>query len=305
MWLAVGEDVRQGQERPRLIPRLVATWLVGFGLAVTGIVGCGRGPGAMPAPTPPAATVVPVFAQTVPVREPVPIDNQFVVRANRDVLVSGAVFDLDAGPVTVTLPDPGMRFIVELAVDRNHYNPAVAYGAGTHTFRKGKIGTRYVLVAIRILVDPTDPKDVQQVHALQDAIQVKQAGGPGRYEAPNWDPVSQKRVRDALLVLGGTLPDLKRTFGRRDQVDPVRHLIGTAMGWGGNNEKDAMYLNVTPSQNDGETVYRHTVRDVPVEAFWSISLYNADGYFVKNPFDAYNLNSVTAKKGAHVAPAFS
>jgi len=31
-------------------------------------------------------------------REPAPIDNQNVIRLNRDTLYSGAVFDLDAGP---------------------------------------------------------------------------------------------------------------------------------------------------------------------------------------------------------------
>ena len=67
-------------------------------------------------------------------------------------------------------------------------------------------------------------------------------------------------------------------FGRRDEVDPVRHLIGTATGWGGNPDRDAIYLNVTPGKNDGKTVYRLIVRDVPVDGFWSISVYSADGY---------------------------
>jgi hypothetical protein len=58
-----------------------------------------------------------------------------------------------------------------------------------------------------------------------------------------------------------------------------------------------LYLNVTPSKNDGSTIYRLNVNDVPVDAFWSISLYNAEGQFQKNPFDAYTLNSITAKKG--------
>jgi hypothetical protein len=38
-------------------------------------------------------------------RELTPIDKQLVVRSNRDTLNSGAVFDLDAGPVTITLPN--------------------------------------------------------------------------------------------------------------------------------------------------------------------------------------------------------
>src|SRR5580698_9476895 len=42
-------------------------------------------------------------------REPAPIDNQTVIRLNRDTLYSSAVFDLDAGPVTVTLPQSGKR----------------------------------------------------------------------------------------------------------------------------------------------------------------------------------------------------
>jgi hypothetical protein len=37
---------------------------------------------------------------------------------------------------------------------------------------------------------------------------------------------------------------------------------------------------------------------VPVEAFWSISVYNAEGYFVKNQYDANSLNNITAEKSA-------
>jgi hypothetical protein len=37
---------------------------------------------------------------------------------------------------------------------------------------------------------------------------------------------------------------------------------------------------------------------VPVDAFWSISVYNAEGHFQKNTFDAYALNNITAKKEA-------
>ena len=87
-------------------------------------------------------------------------------------------------------------------------------------------------------------------------------------------------------------------FGTRNEVDPIRHLIGSAMAWGGNPERDATYLNVTPEKNDGVTPYRLTVRDVPVDGFWSISVYNGQGYFEPNPFEAYTINNLTAKKNA-------
>ena len=44
-------------------------------------------------------------------REIMAIDKQTVVRANRDTLYSAGVFDLDAGPVTITMPDAGTRFM--------------------------------------------------------------------------------------------------------------------------------------------------------------------------------------------------
>ena len=69
-------------------------------------------------------------------------------------------------------------------------------------------------------------------------------------------------------------------------------------GGAANPEKDAIYLTVVPSKNDGATVYKLSAKDVPVDGFWSISVYNAKGYFEKNQYDAYTLNNITAKKGA-------
>ncbi|MCD9109827.1 DUF1214 domain-containing protein [Bradyrhizobium japonicum] len=232
-------------------------------------------------------------------REPIQVDKQAVIRSNRDTLYSALVLDLDAGPATITLPDAGKRFRSMQVINEDHYVVGkVEYGAGSYTLDRDKAGTRYVLVALRTLVDPNDPKDVEKVHAIQDAIKVSQKA-PGKFEIPNWDAASQKKVRDALLVLSSTTAGFKNAFGAKGQVDPIRHLIATAAGWGGNPDKDATYLSVTPEKNDGNTVYKLTVPgNVPVDGFWSISLYNAEGYFEKNPYNAYSLNNLTATKSA-------
>jgi hypothetical protein len=229
-------------------------------------------------------------------REIEPVDRQIVIRANRDTLYSAAVFDLDAGPVTIALPDAGKRFMSLIVIDEDQYTPAVFYG-GSHSFSKERVGTRYLMLALRTLVDPSDPKDVEQAHALQDAATIRQ-GSPGKFEIPVWDPVTHKKVKDALLVLASTLPDSDRGFGTKSEVDPVRRLILSASAWGGNPDKEAKYLNVFPEKNDGRTVYRLNVGNVPVDGFWSISVYNAAGNFNKNALDAYSLNNLTAKKGA-------
>jgi hypothetical protein len=232
------------------------------------------------------------------IRTPTEIDNQLVIRMNRDTLYSSVVFDLDAGPATITMPDAGTRFMSLQVISEDHYVPAVFYGPGSHTLNKDEVGTRYVMAAVRTLVDPSDPKDLDQVHALQDAIKVEQRG-PGKFEIPNWDQASQKQIRDALLVLAAHTDGFNNAFGAKVKVDPIRHLIGTAAGWGGNPDKDATYLSYNPPKDDGTTIYRLTVPgSVPVEAFWSISLYNKEGYFQKNDLNAYSLNNITAKKSA-------
>lgn len=222
------------------------------------------------------------------------LDKQNVIRMNRDTLYSSGLFDLDAGPVTITLPDPGKRFMSMQVISEDHYTPQVVYKPGTYTLTRDNVGTRYALAALRILVDPNNPDDVKQVHALQQAVKVEQAS-PGTFEVPKWDPVTQKRVRDALLVLASSLPDSRGAFGTKAEVDPTHRLIFAASAWGGNPDKDALYLNVTPERNDGKTVHALHVGDVPVDGFWSISVYNQAGYFEANPQNAYTLNNVTAK----------
>jgi hypothetical protein len=39
-----------------------------------------------------------------------------------------------------------------------------------------------------------------------------------------------------------------------------------------------------------------TVGDVPVDGFWSISVYNAAGYFEPNERDAYAINNITGAR---------
>jgi len=292
---------------------LTTTCVIGAAIAMLGAAH------AQTATTPPAGTAVPVtvdnfvraesdmyvnalakqggLGKFLHRREPASIAHQTVIRLNRDTLYSSGVFDLDAGPVTITLPDPGKRFMAMQVINEDHYTPNVFYGAGTHILTRENVGTRYMVVAIRTLVDPGSPDDIKQVHVLQDGVQVSQAG-PGKLETPNWDAASQKKVRDALLILASTIPDFKGAFGTKAEVDPVRRLVGAAAAWGGNPDKDASYLNFTPASNDGKTIYKLSAKDVPVDGFWSVSVYDAKGYYEPNAAGAYSLNNVTAKKGA-------
>jgi hypothetical protein len=226
----------------------------------------------------------------VHLRGPVPLDQQVVIRMNRDTLYSSAVVDISAGAV-LEIPAVGDRYLSVQVTNEDHLVNRVLREPGRHELTVDECGSRFVNTSVRIFVDPDDPDDVGAVNALQDGL-VIEAASDGPYDHPDYDSASLDHTRGLLLQLMEGVPDSRGAFGRADEVDPVRHLLGTAAGWGGLPEWEAFYTiesEPRPAAHD-RIVFRH----VPVDAFWSITVYNRDGYFEANPSGRYSFNGVTA-----------
>ena len=233
------------------------------------------------------------FGQLFHSREPYNVDNQVTVRGNRDTLYSFGVFDLTS-PLTITLPETGGRYQSLMVVNQDHSLDA-AYSPNVITLTEENVGTRYVMLTVRTFMDPNDAADVAAAHRLQDAVKVEQAD-IGVLDLPNWDQEEVEQTRNAINVVASTITDTSKMFGRKEDLDPVYWMLGAALGWGGLPAEAATYLNFVPEQNDGETAYKLTVKDVPVDAFWSVTLYDAEGWMPVNEFNAYSFNSVTAER---------
>ncbi len=219
-----------------------------------------------------------------------------LTRGSRDLLYSFGVFDLTT-PVTITLPEQteeNKRFQSMRIVNEDNYILEDTTEPGTYQINAWDAGTRYVQVQIRTFVNADDPNDFENAHALQDQVTVTQES-IGELALPNWNQEELDRLHEANLALAPFVPDNDRVFGSEEEVDEVRHFIGTT-AWGGGSPEAAIYLNFFPDQNDGETPHILTVKDVPVDGFWSISIYNADGFFEENEYNSYSLNDVSATK---------
>jgi hypothetical protein len=170
------------------------------------------------------------------IRVPTPLNEQMVIRMNRDTLYSTAVLDLGK-PATITLPEADGRYMSLHVINQDHYSYAVSR-PGNYELTENAVGSRYVSLIFRTFIDANDPKDIEAANTLQDSISI-QGGGGAALDVPDWDMDQLLTARGALNTLATFGMSASGAFGTSEEVDPIDHLVGAAAGWGGLPQKNA------------------------------------------------------------------
>ncbi len=129
--------------------------------------------------------------------------------------------------------------------------------------------------------------------ALDPAVQ----RGLARVREPALQKIMGQLKADATHVNGWDFMTQTGVYG----TDYLQRALVTAIGLGANRPQDAVYptsdLAADGEPYDGANRYVvHFAKGAlpPAEAFWSLTLYDAQYFFVDNPLDRYNLSSRSA-----------
>ncbi len=182
--------------------------------------------------------------------------------------------------------------LLVLVINQDHYSFAVSK-PGRHKLTEKNVGSRYAYLIVRTFVNADDPKDIKAANKAQDAMTIE-GGGSGSLNLPDWNTEQVLEARAALNTLAKLGGNTANAFGTKKEVNPIDHLVFAAAGWGGLPQKSAFYEISSVTKNDG-TPHTVTVKEVPVNAFWSITVYNAEGFIAENPEGRYSFNNVTSK----------
>ena len=182
------------------------------------------------------------FGQFTHNRELVPLDDQIVMRQNRDTLYSSTVVDLAAGPATLILLKGDGRYVSYQVIDQDGYTYDVYYEPGEYTLCMDDIGTRYVIIGARVLVDPSDPADLEAVHQIQNEMKIIQES-KGCIELPTWNSDEVYNLKKALEEPGRYINNFNNGCTRGK--DDIEHLFAVSMAYGGMPYEDAIYIHTT------------------------------------------------------------
>jgi hypothetical protein len=222
------------------------------------------------------------------IRAPTPLDQQTVVRMNRDTIYSVSIIDASEGGTFTLPPAPDRRYISVHFIDNDHYDLGAINTPGTHPIPKTD-GHIAALVRIQVF-NPNDAEEIARLNAWQNGLKVNAKAH--RAFAPGiWDKASMDAIRNELEVPCRRFPNFEKAMMPRGQAEAEQRLCAAAAGWGLLPASQATYFSYPGDHPIAEC--RSATYQVPKNgAFWSIQVYDKTGFIAS---ENSTLNSSRAK----------
>jgi hypothetical protein len=245
-------------------------------------------------------------------------------RSNNDTYYGGASLLLDNGNGPVVLESSARsedRFSsFQLVDERNANYRNIVFPNGKYTLYFGEkpariegeaieVPSAFSVVIARVEVkNKDDPEDVAAAKAVFNGMRV--TGAPPD-EFPRLDLLSRyspdvaTEAHRRMAEVFATVPFTETIVGPGQEpgrdVPRLYHSAGTKGGWGGPDPSHSAYENVFVDENGDELrgsngTYAVTTAEPPVDAFWSVTVYDTDrgGLLHPNDEDRYHINDTLA-----------
>lgn len=223
-----------------------------------------------------------------------PTDKQDVVRMNRDTYYSFATINVSKGAKAIMPKIPEGMYMSIMTITLDHRIQPMQYGSGE--FELSTHVGDYIFLVVRLDARLTK----EQANKIQDQMKIV-AGSDVPMAVKPYDKKSFESVEKELKA---QMPALLKKEGNEalinmftdidekyDTFNEKKWKIGAAVGWGGALKTDNIY---EISKNyPSDTCYQATFEDPENKAFWSVTVYNADGFMFS---DFANYSSNTAVK---------
>lgn len=243
------------------------------------------------------------------------VDNQNIIRENRDTLYSNAVVDARKG-FTLTLPATDGVFMTALIFDQNtslvravdsdvtgDVGTFQAYFDKPRTIRieRDALDTDYAYILFRTYSNGS-PESEKIANRLQDQIVLKADSN-----IP-WQPEGFNEA-DRLAIQNSYIPKLydyvkqgtSKGYNERHLVTQDHQNFYAAIGWAGQLERYATYGTTPDLTISLDKCAQTTITPPPVDysrgGFWSYQVYDKDGWIAHNNSTLQNTNTVLNDDG--------
>lgn len=226
-----------------------------------------------------------------------------MIRSNFDQIYSYGVFDVSGG-LTVTVPDYEYLQLVHI-FDENHVTLDVVYQGHTADVAPADLSHgSHVYLFMRTQPPAYDEAGMAVMRARQDAVVVEASSAKPYVPDVKYDLDSFNQLRAELIhraVVDGVEPHIG-FIERLEDIEAPHYQMANTAGWGGLPVRHAHYIPITPRDErvlagePSSMTFRPPELRYGEGGYWSITLYNHDGWVATERF---NTNSHRATPNAN------